>query len=572
MNEQKNLLIAVVLSLGVFVGFNYLNSTMNPEKKPEVSSTATTTSQQATVAPSSAVPSSQQAEAAEEKVMLTREQALESSQRVKIDTPSIHGSINLVGARFDDVTLAAYHETTDPKSPEIKLLSPTRGPNAYYVDFGWLSGAGIPMPNDTSVWKADRSALTVGQPITLTWDNGQGCLFERVIAVDDMYVFTVEDRVINKTTQPIKLISYGQITRRNAPETGGFFILHEGPIGVLDGKLKEPSYADLLKSSTEYTTTGGWMGITDKYWLVSLIPDQKTSYVARFKGQVVQGQDRYQTEFVSPEYTVEPGANAQAQYHLFSGAKSLRVLDGYEEKLGFTKFDLAVDFGWFYFLTKPLFYFLEYLNKLLGNLGLAILVMTVFFKIALFPLANKSYRSMSRMKQLTPKMEALKKRYENDKMRLNQEMMELYKKEKVNPLSGCLPMLIQAPLFFCLYKVLFVTIEMRQAPFFGWIHDLSAPDPTTFFNLFGLLPFMPPSFLMIGAWPIIMGVTMLLQQRLNPQPADPAQAKMFMIMPFMMTYLFASFPAGLVIYWAWNNVLSIIQQWWIMRLEEKRSS
>lgn len=569
MNENKNLLMAVVLSLGVFIGFNYLSSIMNPEKTSEASVIAPA-SQQTTlgVAASSPAPS----QGVEEQVELPRSQALLKSERIKVETPSINGSINLVGARFDDVSLVKYHETTDPKSPEITLLSPRHSHHAYFVDFGWLSGAGIPVPNDTTLWKSDHHVLSVGKPVTLTWDNGQGCLFVRVISVDDLYVFTIEDRVINKTAQPIKLNSYGQITRQETPTTGGFFILHEGPIGVLNGKLKELDYSDLLKEATQQTTTGGWLGITDKYWLVSLIPDQKISYVARFKGQVINGHDQYQTELVSPEYDVAPGGQVQAQYHLFSGAKDLRILDDYEEKFGFSKFDLAVDFGWFYFLTKPLFYFLEYLNKFFGNLGVAILVMTVFFKIALFPLANKSYRSMSRMKQLQPKMEALKKRYENDKMRLNQEMMELYKKEKVNPLSGCLPMVIQAPLFFCLYKVLFVTIEMRQAPFFGWIHDLSAPDPTSLCNLFGLLPFTPPSFLMIGAWPILMGLTMLLQQRLNPQPADPAQAKMFMIMPFIMTFLFASFPAGLVIYWAWNNILSIAQQWWIMRLEEKRTA
>lgn len=567
MNEQKNLLIAVALSFAVLLGFNYIASTMKPEPQ---SIASVTTPGQTLVANQTPATQPVDVPQKEEIVTVSRPQALAEEPRIKIHTPKVHGSINLMGARLDDVTLADYHETTDPKSPEIVLLSPQHADHAYYADFGWINPQ-VALPGVKTLWKSDSDVLEINKPVTLTWDNGQGIIFERIIAIDDLYMFTVTDRLINKSAQAHKFNSYGQISRLGKPHTGGFFILHEGPIGVLNGKLIELDYNKLIEKGTEdQTTTGGWLGITDKYWLVSLIPDQKTSYHTRFKGQVLNGVDRFQTEAISPDYEIEPGATQEVQYHLFAGAKVLRMLDAYEEKLGFTKFDLAVDFGWFYFLTKPLFYFLEYLNKILGNLGLAILVMTVCFKLALFPLANKSYRSMSRMKELQPKIEALKTRYPDDKMRMNQEMMELYKKEAVNPLAGCLPILIQAPVFFCLYKVLFVTIEMRHAPFFGWIHDLSAPDPTSFFNLFGLLPFMPPSFLMVGAWPILMGLTMFLQQKLNPQPADPVQAKMFMIMPVMMTFLLASFPAGLVIYWAWNNILSILQQWWIMRLETQR--
>ncbi len=575
MSEQKNLFLAVALSLGVFLGFNYFFPS-TPAPKPDIAcSTPTETPSASSDVPliPGTTPDQASAQTAKNVSPITREQALMATSRVKIDSLKIHGSINLIGARIDDVTLIDYKETTDPKSPEIILLSPGRCNEAYYADFGWISGSeSISVPTATTPWKANEDTLSMDKPVILTWDNGQGCIFERTIAIDDAYMFTVTDRIINKTNQSLKFNSYGQISRMGTPTTGGFFILHEGPIGVINGKLTELDYSKLMeKGVQEQSTTGGWLGITDKYWLVSLIPDQKTSYHTRFKGQTIDGKDRYQTEAVSPELESIPGATTEIKYNLFVGAKVLRMLDGYEEKLGFSKFDLAVDFGWFYFLTKPLFYFLEYLNKIFGNLGIAILLMTVFFKIALFPLANKSYRSMSRMKTLQPKMEALKKRFGDDKMRLNQEMMEMYKKEQINPLSGCLPMLIQAPLFFCLYKVLFVTIEMRQAPFYGWIHDLSAPDPTTFANLFGLLPFDPPSFLMIGAWPLIMGLTMFLQQKMNPQPADPTQATMFMIMPVMMTFLLASFPAGLVIYWAWNNILSIAQQWYIMRLEAQRT-
>lgn len=557
MSEQKNMFAAILLSMAVFFGFNYFFPVKQPEQAPVAEKQGVAPTVDASLAPVNSKP-------------LTREESLSSGARVLIQAPKIHGSINLTGARIDDVVLNDYRETTDPKSPQIVLLSPSKTENPYFADFGWISSvAGVALPTSTTQWKANRDTLTQDTPVVLSWDNGQGLVFERTIAIDDLYMFSVTDRVINKTGQSIKLNSYGQISRVGTPQVGGFFILHEGPIGVINGKLTEWTYAKLKETgSDDASTTGGWLGITDKYWLVSLIPDQKTSYHTRFKSQTVEGVDRYQTETISPEYEIAAGSSQDVTYHFFSGAKILRMLDAYEQKLGFTKFDLAVDFGWFYFLTKPLFYFLEYINKILGNLGLAILFMTVVFKVFMFPLANKSYRSMSRMKDMQPKMEVLRQRYANDTVRMNQELMELYRKEKINPLSGCLPMLIQAPLFFCLYKVLFVTIEMRQAPFYGWIHDLSAPDPTSVFNLFGLLPFTPPHLLMIGAWPLIMGATMLLQQKMSPQPTDPVQAKMFMIMPVMMTVFLAGFPAGLVVFWAWSNVLTIAQQWYIMRQDK----
>ena len=557
MNEQKNVIIAFLLSMAVLLGYNYFVETPKVKQQAEIAKQAKT---------------SMPVETSKVEDLVDRPQALQG-QRVEIKAPKVHGSINLMGARFDDVTLADYHETTDAKSAEIVLLSPKKTKQAYFADFGWISGASLSMPTPETVWTASSPELTDTHPLVLKWDNGQGLHFTRTISIDDQYMFTVSDKVENKTSNPLKVNAYGQITRVGKPQTGGYYILHEGPIGVLNGKLVEIDYDKLKEKGVEdYTSTGGWLGITDKYWLVSLIPDQKNTYHTKFRAQTVNGVDRFLTETISPEYEVAAGQSLELKQHLFAGAKNLRTLDAYESKLGFDKFDLAVDFGIFYFLTKPLFYALEYLNKLLGNIGLAILLLTVIFKVAMFPLANKSYRSMSRMKTLQPKMEALKQRYGADKMRLNQELMELYKKEKINPMAGCLPILIQAPVFFCLYKVLFVTLEMRHAPFYGWIHDLSAPDPTSVFNLFGLLPFTPPSFLMIGAWPLIMGATMLLQQKLSPQPADSAQAKAMMIMPVMMTILLANFPAGLVIYWAWNNILSIAQQWWIMRLEEQRTS
>ncbi|AIK96927.1 membrane protein insertase YidC [Candidatus Odyssella acanthamoebae] len=557
MNEQKNVIIAFLLSMAVLLGYNYFVETPKAKHQAEIAKQ---------------VAASTPVDTPKVEDLVGRDQALVGN-RVKIKAPKVNGSINLIGSRFDDVTLADYHETTNSNSPEIVLLSPKKSKQAYFADFGWISGASQPMPTTETVWTASNSELTDTQPVVLTWNNGQGLHFTRTISIDDQYMFTVSDKVENKTANPFKVNAYGQITRLGKPKTGGYYILHEGPIGVLNGKLVEIDYDKLKdKGVEEYTSTGGWLGITDKYWLVSLIPDQKTTYQTKFREQTLNGVDRFMTETISPEYEIAAGQSLEVSQHLFAGAKNLRILDAYESKLGFDKFDLAVDFGIFYFLTKPLFYVLEYLNKLLGNIGVAILLLTVIFKVAMFPLANKSYRSMSRMKTLQPKMEALKQRYGADKMRLNQELMELYKKEKINPMAGCLPMVIQAPVFFCLYKVLFVTLEMRHAPFYGWIHDLSAPDPTSVFNLFGLLPFTPPSFLMIGAWPLIMGATMLLQQKLSPQPADSAQAKAMMIMPVMMTILLANFPAGLVIYWAWNNVLSIGQQWWIMRLEDQRTT
>ncbi len=557
MNEQRNLLLAIVLAVLILLGFNYFYETPRQIKVAE---------KQVETKVEKVEQASPPQETQQE---LPRSQAIESSKRIKINGNKVHGSINLTGGRFDDITLVDYHETPDPQSPEVVLLSPAQAMDGYFVDFGWASkDTSVPLPTPETTWKSSKEELVSGDAVTLSWSNGQGLNFERTIRLDEKYMFEVTDKITNTTSKAIQVNGYSKVTRLGTPKTGGYYILHEGPLGVLGGKLAEYSYSDLKdKKTIEQSSTGGWLGITDKYWLVSLIPDQKTDYFNRFKAHTVNGQERYQVESISPEITVAPGSSTSVTFHLFAGAKKLRLLDAYEQELGFDKFDLAIDFGWFYFLTKPLFYILEYLHKVLGNLGLAILVLTIVMKILFFPLANKSYRSMSRMKQLQPKIEQLKQRFGEDKMRMNQELMELYKKEQINPLSGCLPMIIQIPVFFCLYKVLFVTLEMRHAPFYGWINDLSAPDPTTIFNLFGLIPFTPPSFLMVGAWPIIMGLTMFLQQKMNPQPADPAQAKAFLIMPVMLTFLLSSFPAGLVIYWAWNNIISIAQQWAIMRLD-----
>jgi YidC/Oxa1 family membrane protein insertase len=566
MTEQKNLILAVALTIAILLGFNYFYERPRHEALMKQAEAAKSVDQKAS--------ESVDTKSSKPKVLVSTEEARQMSPRLSIETSRLKGSINLKGCVLDDLLLLDYHETVDKSSPPISLLSPEGAKGAYYADFGWVSkDANIKLPNSESVWKASSSRLTSDTPVVLEWDNSEGLKFQRTIAVDDQFMFTVTDRVTNTKDVNVTLGGNAKINRLETPQVGGYMILHEGPLGVLNGKLTELTYAKLKeKGSVEETTTGGWIGITDKYWLVALIPNQKTYEKTVFKGQTLDGQDSYLAGVEGPMLDIKPGETIETKHHLFAGAKILHVLDEYETKLGFDKFHLAVDFGWFYFLTKPLFYVLEYLHKLLGNFGLAILALTVLVKLVFFPLANKSYRSMSHMRQVQPKIEALKKRFGDDKIRMNQELMELYRKEKINPLAGCLPMLIQAPVFFCLYKVMFVTIEMRHAPFYGWIQDLSAIDPTTIFNLFGLIPWTPPSLLMIGAWPIIMGVTMYLQQKLNPQPADPAQAKAFMLMPIFLTYLLASFPAGLVIYWAWNNVLSMAQQWAIMRLEDKRSA
>jgi len=589
MIDNKNLVLTVVLTLAILLGWQYYMEATQPPPQKNTAQTAQTAGQgaggTAPAAPGQApgagnVPTPAAGGAPTTATGVpsvpggvtapnpgaTREAILAKGGRVKISTPRLHGSISLMGGLVDDLLLADYRETLDPKSPEIVLMMPKGLQKAYYAQFGWVANAGVAVPTAETLWTADGNTLTPDSPVTLRWQNGQGLTFKRTFGIDKNYMFTVTQEVLNGSGEPVSMHAYGLISRRSTPKTTGFYILHEGLLGVFNETLKEVDYDELQgDGQVKQTSTGGWIGITDKYWLAALVPDQKTTVNSRFLYSKPDNVDTYQVDYVGPALTAQPGASMKTVNHMFLGAKEVRQLDAYEEKLGVKRFDLAIDFGWFYFLTKPIFYALLWLEGHVLNLGIAILLLTVGIKLLFFPLANKSYVSMSKMKKLQPKMMQLKERYGDDKMRLNQEMMDLYKKEKVNPASGCLPILIQIPVFFALYKVLFVTIEMRHAPFFGWIQDLSAKDPTTLFNLFGLIPWTPPDFLMIGVWPLIMGATMFLQQKLNPQPADPVQAKIFMFLPLFFTFLLASFPAGLVIYWAWNNLLSILQQWVIMR-------
>jgi YidC/Oxa1 family membrane protein insertase len=498
-----------------------------------------------------------------------REAALAASQRIRIDTPRLSGSINLVGARIDDLVLNDYRVTVQPNSPNIELLNPSSLSDGYYAEIGYTGAQQVgTLPGPQTEWTAEQGAvLTPDSPVTLTYTNDDGLSFRRTIAVDENYLFTYSDEVINEGGEPVNLFNYGRLTRIGTPNIEGFFILHEGLIGVTgDEGLQEINYSRLRddRQIQPSRSRDGWLGITDKYWAVTLIPRSGESFQPRY-AFFDDGRERYQVDFLTDAIAVAPGQSVTVENMVFAGAKEVDIVDAYEAQHNIRQFEMLIDWGWFYFITKPLFYVIDWLYRLLGNFGLAILATTVLVKAVFFPLANKSYVSMANMKKVQPKMLEIREKYADDKMKQQQAMMELYKTEKINPLAGCWPILIQIPVFFALYKVLYVTIEMRHAPFFGWIRDLAAPDPTSLFNLFGLLPYDVPSFLMVGVWPIIMGITMFLQMRMNPTPPDPTQAMIFNWMPVVFTFLLATFPAGLVIYWAWNNFLSILQQGIIMK-------
>ena len=498
----------------------------------------------------------------------------DDAMRVAIDTPLVKGSLTTKGARIDDITLTAYQETLAEDADDITLLRKISDSTPYFAEFGWIGDdTSIALPDASTIWTASSEILSSGNDVTLSWDNGEGLIFNRVLSIDDQYMITIRDEVTSATDETLRLLPYGLIRRYGTPQTTGIYILHEGPIGVVDTTLKERGYDDLRSEVSEFKSeeNGGWVGFTDKYWLTALIPNQaqKSNFTMRSLGGI---EDRYQADYLGAPQILSKGQTISYESHFFAGAKVLTMIDAYSEELAIPNFDLAIDFGWFYFMTKPFFYAINWLNSLLGNFGVAILAFTVFIRIVLYPLADKSYRSMAKMRALSPKLTKMREQYKDDRQKLNQEMMALYRQEKVNPAAGCLPILLQIPVFFALYKVLYVSIEMRHAPFFGWIKDLSEVDPTSIFNLFGLLPYstaLIPDFLNIGLWPIAMGLSMFIQQKLNPPPPDPIQAKIFQWMPIAFTFLLAGFPAGLVIYWTWNNTLSIIQQWYITRRIEK---
>ena len=499
-----------------------------------------------------------------------REQALTATNRVAIDTPSLEGSINLTGARLDDLKLKHYRLTVDKASPEIALLNPAALPNGYFAEIGFVgSGDTGAVPGPDTVWSVEGNpTLTPSTPVTLAYTNDKGLTFKRTISVDNQYMFTLSDTVENGGSAPATLSNYGRVTRFDKPTEAAAYVLHEGLIGVTGEEgLQEHKYSDIEKNK-QYTpgkSSDGWLGITDKYWAVTLVPADKQSFQPRF-AYFEDGRHRYQSDFLSDPITVAAGQSATVESLVFAGAKEVATINAYEKDRDIRRFDLLIDWGWFYFITKPMFWLIDTLYKFFGNFGVAILATTVIVKAIFFPLANKSYKSMANMKKVQPKMVEIREKYADDKMAQQKAMMELYKTEKINPIAGCWPVALQIPVFFALYKVLYITIEMRHAPFYGWIHDLAAPDPTSVFNLFGLLPFAPPAFLPhLGVWPLIMGVTMFLQMRMNPTPPDPTQAAIFTWMPVIFTFMMAGFPAGLVVYWAWNNLLSIIQQGVIMK-------
>jgi YidC/Oxa1 family membrane protein insertase len=583
MQDQKSTILAIVLSAIVLIAWQYFYATPQAEKqrqhaeqqqRVERSQTppAATPGKEGT--PTTAAPAAP-GQAAAPNAPVARDKAIEASKRILVDTPSVRGSISLRGARIDDLALVKYRETVDPKSPAVVLLSPSGTAAPFYAEFGWVGGAGasLKLPTADTEWRQEGSgALTVGQPITLVYDNGEGLEFRRTIAVDENYLFTLKDSVTNNGTAPITLFPYGLISRHGTPPTLGYYILHEGFIGVMgDEGVKEEAYKTVEdKKAMAFNVTNAWLGITDKYWAATLIPDTDARVDAHFSAGQVGGIKTYQTDYLLDPRTIQPGATATVSGRLFAGAKEVSIINAYNEKLKLNRFEHLIDWGYLYFITKPMFWALDAFYKLVGNFGISILIVTVIIKLVFFPLANKSYASMAKMKTLQPKMQELRERYPDDKVKQQQELMELYKREKINPVAGCLPILIQVPVFFALYKVLFITIEMRHAPFFGWIKDLSAPDPTTVFNLFGLIPWDPShlpilgAYLMVGIWPLIMGVTMWAQMKLNPPPPDPAQKMIFDWMPVIFTFMLAGFSAGLVIYWAWNNTLSVIQQGIIM--------
>ncbi|MDX9688944.1 MAG: membrane protein insertase YidC [Proteobacteria bacterium] len=555
--DNQNFITAVVLSILIIVGFHYMYEKPQAEKARIVAAIEQQVKDQAAV----------QATTAPVQQLRDRAQILKETERLPIETPELRGSINLKGARLDDLDLINYRETVEKDSSQIVLLSPAGSiepHRSYYASFGWLGAQGAEVPGDDTVWKADSQKLTPDHPVVLHWDNGKGLLFERKISIDDHFLFTVEDSVKNTGGDTVTLYPFGLIARQGHPKVEGSYVLHEGPLGVLDGTLKEIKYDKLVEErKTAFESQGGWLGITDKYWLVTLLPEQDQKISASFS--YTSGSDAskpvdgiYQVDFRGTPVSLAPGASSERTTRLFAGAKQVRLLDSYAEKLGLPLFDRAIDFGWYYYLTKPFLYLLDSLSKIFGHMWIAIIAFTIMLKIVTLPLSIKSMRSMAKLKELQPELKRLQERYKDDKQKFSIATMELYQRERVNPMSGCFPILIQIPIFFALYKVLYVGIEMRHAPLFGWVHDMSAPDPTSVLTLFGLIDwsFIPH----LGVWPILMGVSMFVQQKMSPQPPDKNQAQMFMLMPILFTFMMGQVAAGLIFYWTISNLIGIGQQ------------
>jgi YidC/Oxa1 family membrane protein insertase len=579
MENSRNLLITIALSIVILTAwqFLYINPRIEAQRQAQQveleRQQAAQPAAEATGVPGASGGTQSAAPGAEPAPAMTaaqsREQAIAGSARITIDTPKLGGTLNLVGARFDDIVLKDYRIAVAQSSDNIILLHPASQSNGFFAEAGF---SGTPeagaMPGPDTLWTAPAGAtLGVDKPVTLTFTNEKGLVFTRVVSIDDNFMITIADTVRNPGAAPVAINAYGRVTRFDKPTTPSNYILHEGLIGVTGEEgLQEIDYSQVEddKEVRPGKSTDGWLGITDKYWAAAVIPQSGTGFQPRFS--YFEGErPRYQADFLTDPISVPAGGEATYQSRIFAGAKVVSVIDAYEKDLGIRQFELMIDWGWFYFITKPMFYLIDWLFRVFGNFGVAILLTTVIVKLIFYPLANKSYASMARMKVVQPKMMEIREKFADDKMKQQQAMMELYKKEKINPIAGCWPVLVQIPVFFALYKVLFVTIEMRHAPFFGWIQDLAAPDPTSLFTLFGLIPVTLPQILTIGIWPLLMGITMFVQMQMNPPPPDPTQALIFKWMPIVFTFMLASFPAGLIIYWAWNNLLSILQQGFIMK-------
>ena len=551
--DTKNVLLAVVLSTIVLIFWaTFFEAPYVEETKVENQNVKNEES------------SSPSIEEIEVQKKISRNEALKNVDRIELENENIFGSISLEGGVIDDITFKNYEKKLNSKE-KVVFLNPKNSEQGYYIETGWASGGNenINLPLDSTVWKVvGNNKLRPNNPVSLQWDNTKGLVFTKKIELDDKFLFKITQSIKNNSNKSFQFFSYSQITRNYKPEVTPIYILHEGFIGVFGEELKEKDYKDIEKEKLTITESKGWIGITDKYWLTAIVPEKGK----KFKSEFLSRNNKYRANFIIKEPLIlNPSGTIENQINAFVAAKEVAVIDSYAEKLNIEKFDLAIDWGWFYFFTKPLFFIIDYFFRMTGNFGLAIVIITALVRLIFFPLANYSFRSMAKMKVLQPEMLRLKELHKDDKVKLQQEMMALYKREKVNPISGCLPVLIQIPFFFAIYKMLYVTLEMRHQPFFGWIEDLSARDPTSIFNLFGLIPWDPPTFLMIGAWPILMGLSMYLQQKLNPTPPDPIQAKIFMFFPLFLTIILAPFPAGLVVYWTVNNILTIAQQWVIMR-------
>ena len=553
--DFKNVLMAIVLSTIVLIGWATFFETPIVEQQ--------TTENQITKGEDLSSPSIDEDEKGT-KNEITRSNTINKTKRVKIENANIRGSLSLQGAIIDDIIFKNYKETLNSEN-KVTFLNPKNSSKEYFIETGWASGGNekIKLPLGDTIWKVKgNSTLTPNNPVTIEWDNGDGLIFTKKIELDDKFLFKITQSIKNTSNKSFQFYPYAQITRKGKPEGRQIYILHEGFLGVFGEELVEKDYDDIEDEKFTINSTKGWLGITDKYWLTAIVPEKGKE----FKAEFVAKKEKYRANYIIKEgYILNPNNSITNEINAFVAAKEVAAIDSYAEKLGIEKFDLAIDWGWFYFFTKPLFFIIDYFFKLTGNFGLAIVIITALVRLIFFPLANYSFKSMAKMKMLQPEMVRLKELHKDDKVKLQQEMMALYKREKVNPISGCLPVVIQIPFFFAIYKMLYVTLEMRHQPFFGWIQDLSARDPTSVFNLFGLIPWDPPTFLMIGVWPILMGLSMWVQMKLNPTPPDPIQAKIFMFFPLFLTIILAPFPSGLVVYWTVNNILTIAQQWVIMR-------